>query len=671
MRGWFSGRARGSSQSLNSLEEPASSASHIMNDDMELAESELSKENTSFHKLGLGLLSFLKAVLGFERELMAEAQERLNAAETQATESYNRVKHHSSHSQSQIYSPGSEFLLCQAQVQIMGAVIGVLTESVTESLRGFYKLRKAYLTLDVLLAEENAYLKKLEAEGGKPIKFESETTDSSTSASAEPSRAASTTDLTQELAGKDFGAKRAAPAEAESDADEFFEAAEVPEELPESTPQVEKDLSDAMDSATIKDADGVPAPLLRRLSSHIQEGPDAEIFTNSIDAFVHSSSNLCYGMLLLLLSMLPPAFNTLTKIAGFKGDRRRGIALLWQASKFGNLNGAFAGLVVLGYYNGFIGFCDILPETGSGAYPKERCQELLETSRKRYPKSGLWMLEEIRSLSNERRLEESLERLKNMPDPKLKQMVKLNNWSHGLYYYIAACAHIERYRELLPTDPEKAAEQAEKVTTLFTIIPNHIGKKRIMAKQMPFDVFVARKLAKWTARAAQHSVPLIDAVGVSPLTEMVYFWNGFKRMGNVQLEKSLVCLGRSQTSTSIPWETEDVDEKAILSVMKGVVHRHMGKTHEARVELESVTAKERTLFKGGNKDNWVAPAAHYEMGVAEWVDYKATGDQACLEKAQKWLEVSAGWEAYDLDARVGIRVKTGLETVKREKGEAV
>jgi hypothetical protein len=110
-----------------------------------------------------------------------------------------------------------------------------------------------------------------------------------------------------------------------------------------------------------------------------------EIFSTFLDGVIHSSSNMWFGLLLILISMLPPAFNTLSTIIGFKGDRKRGIAMLWQATKFGNLNGAFAGLALLGFYNGFTSFCDILPKAGSQAFPEKRCKELLETYRRRYP----------------------------------------------------------------------------------------------------------------------------------------------------------------------------------------------------------------------------------------------------------------------------------------------
>jgi hypothetical protein len=34
--------------------------------------------------------------------------------------------------------------------------------------------------------------------------------------------------------------------------------------------------------------------------------------------------------------------------------------------------------------------------------------------------------------------------------------MKFNNWSHGLYYYIAGSAQVELYRELKTSNPEAA-----------------------------------------------------------------------------------------------------------------------------------------------------------------------------------------------------------------------
>jgi hypothetical protein len=269
----------------------------------------------------------MRAVLGMEKDAMAEAQQRLSDAENAAYEGYLRVKSRSESRQSGIYSPGAEYLLCQAQVQLMAAVVGVMTESLTSALSSFYKLRKAYVTLEAILQEERAYLAGLEKEPEKEKQPEDE--------------------------------------EWVDVADEAGRADEKQIALGKAKPEEEE---------------------LRRMSTQIPEGPDKELFGEYADAFVHSSSNMCFGMLLILLSMMPPALLPLVKMVGLNGDRKRGVALLWQASKFGNLNGAFAGLVLLGYYNNFISFCDIVPSSGSGAYPRERCRALLSDFRDRYPK---------------------------------------------------------------------------------------------------------------------------------------------------------------------------------------------------------------------------------------------------------------------------------------------
>jgi hypothetical protein len=127
-----------------------------------------------------------------------------------------------------------------------------------------------------------------------------------------------------------------------------------------------------------------------------------------VDRFILAGSNFCFGMLLLLLSFVPPAFSSLLKIVGFKGDRERGMAMLWQATKFHDIHGAMAGVVLMGYLNGFTSICDIIPSSGEGSYPKERCKALLRDMRVRYPKSHLWLLEESRMMAADRELEKAV-----------------------------------------------------------------------------------------------------------------------------------------------------------------------------------------------------------------------------------------------------------------------
>jgi hypothetical protein len=103
----------------------------------------------------------------------------------------------------------------------------------------------------------------------------------------------------------------------------------------------------------------------------------------------------------------------------------------------------------------------------------------------------------------------------------------------------------------------------------------------------------------------------------------------------------------------------------------------------------------RSVFKGPTIDDYTVPAAHYEMAVIAWMEacspkrptLAAAADTAPKEEQDgntssdgvqsdrdyrlkkvgecyEWLDKVIKWETFLLDARIGMRVQTGLETLK-------
>ena len=104
-----------------------------------------------------------------EPELTSHAaSERLNEAENSAYNDHRKAQH-SSHAvnsyKSSIYAPGTEYILCQSMAQLMAALVGVLNESLTESIKAFYKLRKAYIALDGVMQMEEKFLQSQNTTG--------------------------------------------------------------------------------------------------------------------------------------------------------------------------------------------------------------------------------------------------------------------------------------------------------------------------------------------------------------------------------------------------------------------------------------------------------------------------------------------------------------------------
>lgn len=619
----------------------------------------------------------------------------------------------------------------------MSAVVGVLNESLTESLRGFYKLRKAYVTLNGILDAEARYMKKrhgmavdspgrtslvslgshrsMRSMNGVPGGFDDGT--SSLPNSKTPS-IRSFHDSPIEGSQVSHGVQHEELETTNDDEDEFYDADEDHEHSETATYAGHLDVNgingklDGTSNEPKVTKDNVTMPAQSKVSAPnglMDHDPDSDIFSNPIDVFIHSGANLCFGLLLVMLSMIPPAFGKLLFVIGFRGDKDRGIRMLWQASKFHNINGAMAGLIVLGFYNTFVGFSDIIPDSDPTisdqdtveGYPKERIEALLVDMRSRHPKSQLWLLEEAREKSSNRQLSAAIKLLEGSPKSPLKQVeaikmfeksleamyihdyalcaksfiacVDMNNWSHALYYYIAGSANVELYRQHKSSDPKGADVYASKATELLKQAPKHAGKKKFMARQLPFDVFVTRKINKWESRANDWSIPFIDAVGVSPVEEMIFFWNGCKRMNPLQLQTSLERLTWSETSNA-NWHREGHDERAILAVLRGATLRNLTRWDEAKKVLRTnVLSIDHTELKGGLKDDWTAPAAHYEMGVNCWMQRREATENGIgvdvegkwVRECESWVDKASKWEGYSLDARFGLKIATAQDTLKK------
>lgn len=250
---------------------------------------------------------------------MAQAGTCIAEAEESAAEYQRRaIRDPSTAHHSKIYPVGSEYALCHAETQLMSAVVAVLTESLTESLKGFYKLRKAFTTLYEISEAEKTYLRS----NGK-----------------------------QAAGSLSSGTTPSEPRMYEDEDEDEFEFVDAEDDTGNSNPPKAyeghlsySETTSPRQSTALEELHGNSNAPRQMAGVEVDSGGAAmkadndidftKVTSDPIDLFIHSGTALCFGLLQLLLSLVPPAFSKVLSIFSFRGDREEGLRLLWRATRF-------------------------------------------------------------------------------------------------------------------------------------------------------------------------------------------------------------------------------------------------------------------------------------------------------------------------------------------------
>ncbi|QLG74792.1 hypothetical protein HG535_0H01190 [Zygotorulaspora mrakii] len=292
--------------------------------------------------LARGVIEFLEATLGFEAQEMRKASATLAKAEQLSLKSRQNVQKMELKSSS-LYPPGTVYAVTYTESCLLHALLMLFSESMMEAAKALLKLRKAYSMLQEIFEA----IKKAEKTKSKAaLSLDNESNESQTSFASVDSPFASA-DIPYKLGPE------------EQEDHDLLEYAEKIHRMRTkrlcgahigNSPAINR-LRKELGLEAMKD---LPSDEIKEYDPIF----DADLSQATIDEFIHSGVNLCFGILQVVLSLIPPTIGAVLSIVGFHGSREEGLRLIWRATRQRNVHGCIGLLGLMFYYDGPFQFTD-------------------------------------------------------------------------------------------------------------------------------------------------------------------------------------------------------------------------------------------------------------------------------------------------------------------------
>jgi Iml2/Tetratricopeptide repeat protein 39 len=258
---------------------------------------------------------------------------------------------------------GAEYTLCIAFALLMSAMVSFLSESVIESLRGAYKLRKSYQLLHKLYDMIVAVDGNCNEISGKNDALEGH-------------------DFVETLADFDAAVALSRSVETVAISEQRSERLSMTSSRGSTSHRRQFSIT------TISTFYDIP--------SHPLSGE-----TTLADQTIYSGTLMALSTIMLLISLLPPSLSRLLSIIGFRGTRSQALHMLWKVAPQPSPFGALATFVLGAFYGNIVQNSDIVTEeyvsqtVGNAVGTLEKLHAAIIGVRKRYPTSALWVVEEV------------------------------------------------------------------------------------------------------------------------------------------------------------------------------------------------------------------------------------------------------------------------------------